>query len=658
MHKKDAVFILFALSLLSLTVNAGVPPMIHYQGHLTDDVGEPVDAAVSMIFTIYDAPEEPSTALWAETLSVEVANGLFDVPLGSVHALTDGIFNEPARYLGIAVGPDEEISPRTRFLTAPYAFRVGTIDGATGGTVFGNVGLDVSNPDGKLDVAGQSVFRRAEGLQDRIILGVGDPNVCLELRSGTTGGTPYIDFANDDASDYDARIRLRENGLLAVEGESGVSFQIEGRLMAHRSQLLGGEPSEELDGIRSYYYYKGVAASPFTYQGSALRARIIMGGDGTHPVGTGHGISSECVMLESGDSQNEMTPLYLGCVAYEPCRLWGVDMSVHGPVDAQADLIQGLVNFVNNYNAAEVPNKGIGLAVVTRPGAGGSATPQQQVSQTFPLDVGLAIVGYSGTPGGGLKTPGFETALQIGGSASGWMQEPETSQIGTGIVIKEIENSGIEFQDFVNPDAPALDLNVENIMEVNEGGTPKWRLAQEGMAANAALILRDLTEMDEWWWGGMAGGDKRLSFQKDRVVIMRDGKVGIGTPTPDNILTVVQDSPTDPIADAWTTYSSERWKEDITPISGALAKVQQLRGVCFRWKDSKRRDIGMIAEEVGEVLPEIVTYEEDGIQAKSLDYSRLTALLVEAVKEQQKTIEQLRAQVELLMSHRGRAGSR
>jgi hypothetical protein len=53
----------------------------------------------------------------------------------------------------------------------------------------------------------------------------------------------------------------------------------------------------------------------------------------------------------------------------------------------------------------------------------------------------------------------------------------------------------------------------------------------------------------------------------------------------------------------------------------------------------------MIAEEVGEILPEAVAYEENGIDAQSIDYGRLTALLVEAVKEQQKTIEQLTAQV-------------
>jgi hypothetical protein len=129
-------------------------------------------------------------------------------------------------------------------------------------------------------------------------------------------------------------------------------------------------------------------------------------------------------------------------------------------------------------------------------------------------------------------------------------------------------------------------------------------------------------------------------------------KLSVGTFTVGEIIKVVQYSSTDPIADAWTTYSSKRWKENIRPIDGALDKAMKLRGVYFDWKETKKQDIGMIAEEVGEVIPEVVAYEENGIDAKSLDYARLTALLVEAIKEQQKEIEALKAKLEKLESNR------
>ncbi|MEM5829866.1 MAG: hypothetical protein QXU15_03930, partial [Candidatus Aenigmatarchaeota archaeon] len=82
----------------------------------------------------------------------------------------------------------------------------------------GNVGIGTTAPAGKLDVTGTSIIRRGEGIQDKIVLAAGDPNVGLELRSETSGGTPFIDFANDASTDFDARIRLTGNGLLAIEG--------------------------------------------------------------------------------------------------------------------------------------------------------------------------------------------------------------------------------------------------------------------------------------------------------------------------------------------------------------------------------------------------------------------------------------------------------
>ena len=92
--------------------------------------------------------------------------------------------------------------------------------------------------------------------------------------------------------------------------------------------------------------------------------------------------------------------------------------------------------------------------------------------------------------------------------------------------------------------------------------------------------------------------------------------------------------------------SSRRWKINVRKVQDALDKVVELRGVTFDWKDSGRRDIGLIAEEVGKVVPEVVTYEDNGVDAKSLDYAHLVALIIEAVKEQQRVIDDQRMQLE------------
>lgn len=127
-----------------------------------------------------------------------------------------------------------------------------------------------------------------------------------------------------------------------------------------------------------------------------------------------------------------------------------------------------------------------------------------------------------------------------------------------------------------------------------------------------------------------------------------EANFGIGVDVATNILTVKQNSVTDPIADAWTTYSSARWKTNIEPLDGALDKVEHLRGVSFDWKANGKHDIGLVAEEVAPVVPEVVSFEQNGKDAKSVDYGRIAALLIEAIKEQQKEIKELKAQIDKL----------
>ena len=70
-------------------------------------------------------------------------------------------------------------------------------------------------------------------------------------------------------------------------------------------------------------------------------------------------------------------------------------------------------------------------------------------------------------------------------------------------------------------------------------------------------------------------------------------------------------------------------------MSDALAKVEKLRGVSYDLKETGKHEIGVIAEEVGAVVPEIVSWEDNGKDARGVDYARLTALPIEALKAQQ-----------------------
>ena len=99
-----------------------------------------------------------------------------------------------------------------------------------------------------------------------------------------------------------------------------------------------------------------------------------------------------------------------------------------------------------------------------------------------------------------------------------------------------------------------------------------------------------------------------------------------------------------------TASSDERLKKNIKTIPNALEKVQQLRGVEFEFADSGKDSVGLIAQEVENVIPQVVlTTEQNNLpDMKSVNYASLVGVLVEAIKEQQLQIDDLKAQVSLL----------
>ena len=93
--------------------------------------------------------------------------------------------------------------------------------------------------------------------------------------------------------------------------------------------------------------------------------------------------------------------------------------------------------------------------------------------------------------------------------------------------------------------------------------------------------------------------------------------------------------------------SDERLKDNIQPIESPLEKIFQINGVSFDWNNKQDlysgRDVGVIAQEIESVLPEIVQTRESGM--KAVRYEKIVALLIEAIKEQQLQIDELKARL-------------
>jgi len=112
--------------------------------------------------------------------------------------------------------------------------------------------------------------------------------------------------------------------------------------------------------------------------------------------------------------------------------------------------------------------------------------------------------------------------------------------------------------------------------------------------------------------------------------------------------------------DAWSTgtwgSSDIRWKKNITPINNALEGLMQISGVKYDWRQDEfpemnfdnKTHVGMIAQEVEKVFPELVNTDDKGF--KAVAYDKLSAILLEGMKEQQQQIAKQQSEIDILKS--------
>ena len=138
-----------------------------------------------------------------------------------------------------------------------------------------------------------------------------------------------------------------------------------------------------------------------------------------------------------------------------------------------------------------------------------------------------------------------------------------------------------------------------------------------------------------------------LTSTADCTTFMNNGVVAchlqVGGTTVMNTTTGRIDASNDVVAFA---TSDKRLKGNITPIENALNKVSQVQGIEFDWipkegvHGNEGHDVGVLAQEIEKVLPEVVTTRDNGY--KAVKYEKIIPLLVEAIKELQKDVQELK----------------
>ena len=171
----------------------------------------------------------------------------------------------------------------------------------------------------------------------------------------------------------------------------------------------------------------------------------------------------------------------------------------------------------------------------------------------------------------------------------------------------------------------------------------------------------DLSFVDAGGGGGGSGGLWSSYTDNSNNIYYSKGKVAIGSSTSltdisaalhiSGDLVVTQD------ITAFYSSSDERLKTNIQQIENPINIVQQLNGVSFNWNetakningalDLNKKEIGLIAQQVEKVVPEVIKPGLENYMA--INYDKLTPLLIEAIKSQQKQIDELNLKIDKIL---------
>ena len=241
---------------------------------------------------------------------------------------------------------------------------------------------------------------------------------------------------------------------------------------------------------------------------------------------------------------------------------------------------------------------------------------------TIAGDDGLLLYNNSGTPSGAPQAYYDDINGRIG--------------IGTTTPTSKLQVVGDAFISSTLSIGTIIDIVPYDTLN---SGTLSW----EGSAGQLFSITNNLTTGSIFSVNDVSGIPS-IDVNADGTIQLGPygGNIGVGTTTPTAKLHVVGDGLVSGTLSAtvFTSLSDRTQKEDIRPIENAIGIVNQLTGVRYNWKNNTNKpSIGLIAQDVEEVIPEVVVEMADGL--KSVSYGNIVAVLIEAIKEQQVRIEEL-----------------
>ena len=224
-------------------------------------------------------------------------------------------------------------------------------------------------------------------------------------------------------------------------------------------------------------------------------------------------------------------------------------------------------------------------------------------------------------------------------------------------------------------------LRANGTLQINNPAGKNSTLRMQGNGGSYNEVIRYDSVFNDVIIGSVSGSGGKLLLRSNgrtQMIMIENGDVGIGTNSPSQKLHVegsvyvngtittegsadirnqlkIGNLPTNGTTDlrinsigvVSTSSSDARLKKEIHTVQDALTSVLALRGVTFEWISDPEAgtQLGVIAQEVQEVVPELVTHSGGYL---GVDYSEMSALFIEAIKEQQEIINDLRVRIAVL----------
>jgi len=676
-----------------------MPPRINYQGHLLDDGGSPLTGNHNFVFAMYDS-QEGGNLLWSEEhLAVPVEGGLFEVVLGSINDITADVISPPSTPVNsffdiwIEISVDGQgMQPRVSLTSAPYAMMTHRVDGdittSPGGISMGEqVGFNYQKISwntgggqsyGEMEASdGFSVTKAIDKSSPLLYQSlaqkkeVGSSDSLLTMRLIESDTIWFMTSANEGMN-ITGRIDKSSPLIYVSTVESGNGISLTKAIDKATPGLLEAsmESSEGLSLTK-----KIDQSSPLLYQStveSSDGVTLVQSIDKSTPQ-----LYKSLAMKKSAGGSDSL--MMMGLI--ESDTIWfsmsaNEGMNMTSRIDkATPQLMQSIMESGSGPNISKEIDQSSPLLAqslgestdgATMTKAFESASPKLATVGAHYRDIEGVDVGDSGSVTMVADTAGVGMRQSIDAGDAALQAQLNTSTLPAEEVSLRMTSSGgsLPTEEICVSTGPGSDpagmwmFSTTGLTPINgpadtnfqvcataEGGT--LEIANVGGTSGDGMAIT-ITDDDNSLRIRHGGANTGVYLEADPST---GGRIGINNEAPSEALQV---SGNICASGSIGVCSDVRFKTDIQEIPGALDKVTALRGVRYSWKQAdfpERRfadgaQVGLIAQEVLDVVPEVVLKSADGFY--SVDYGKLTPLLVEAVKELKAQNDELRRRLEAL----------